>query len=188
MKAYTKLLLLILLASVFGCFTANETNEKPVITIEEVLNAQQQWCDALIEIGEVYAAGGDYHQHTESVITRLYDYDSGQVVFKPTLAFGEQTFRLTKEGAIAYFAGGNDDFPNDNGFALRPWIAAEFQNIGDAHSGIQLYGDMAIGAGHVHFPGTDGGEVTVEKIFGYRKYDDGSVRIILHNSSLPYSP
>jgi len=188
MKAFTKLLLLILIASFSGCQTVSEPKEKPVITVEEVLNAQQQWCDALIEIGEVYAAGGDYHHVTESIITRLYDYDNGQVIFKPTLAYGDQTFRLSKQGAVAYFAGGDPDFPNDKGFALRPWVAAEFQNIGNSHDGIHLYGDMAIGAGHVHFTGADGGQVTVEKIFGYRKYDDGSVRIILHNSSLPYSP
>lgn len=188
MKAFTRILLLILIAFVAGCQTVSEPKEKPLITVEEVLNAQQQWCDALIEIGEVYAAGGDYHQVTESVITRLYDYDNGQVIFKPTLAFGDQTFRLSKQGAVSYFASGDPNFPNDKGFALQPWVAAEFQNIGNDHNGIQLYGDMAIGAGHVHFTGADGGEVTVEKIFGYRKYDDGSVRIILHNSSLPYSP
>ncbi len=188
MNTFTRLLLLILVAFFFGCNTVSEQKEKPVITTEEVLNAQQQWCDALIEIGKVYAAGGDYHHITDSIITHLYDYDNGQVVFKPTLAFGDQIFRLSKQGAVAYFAGSNPDFLNDKGFALRPWIAAEFENIGDDHDGIQLYGDMAIGAGHVHFTGADGGQVTVEKIFGYRKYADGVVRIILHNSSLPYSP
>ncbi len=188
MKSFTKFLLLILIASVFGCQAVSEQNEKPVITIEEVLTAQQQWCDALIEIGNVYVVGGDYQHVTDSIITHLYDYDHGQVIFKPTLAFGDQTFRLSKQGAVAYFAGGDPAFPNDKGFALRPWIAAEFKNIGDDHEGIHLYGDMAIGAGHVHFTAADGAEVTVEKIFGYRKYDDGAVRIILHNSSLPYSP
>ncbi len=188
MTTFSRLLLLILIASVYGCQTVSEQNEKPVITIEEVLNAQQQWCDALIEIGNVYVAGGDYHQLTESIITRLYDYDNGQVIFKPTLAFGDQTFRLGKQGAVAYFAGGDPAFPNDKGFALRPWVEAEFENIDGGHEGIHLYGDMAIGAGHVHFTAADGAEVRVEKIFGYRKYDDGAVRIILHNSSLPYSP
>ncbi len=188
MKTFTRVLLLMLVVFFFGCRTVTEEKEKAAITIEEVLHAQKQWCDALIEIGNVYVAGGDYHQVTDSIITHLYDYDNGQVIFKPTLAFGDQTFRLSKQGAIAYFAGGDSDFPNDKGFALRPWIAAEFENIGHDHDGIQLYGDMAIGAGHVHFTGADGGQVTVEKIFGYRKYDDGAVRIILHNSSLPYSP
>lgn len=188
MKAFTRLLLLILIASVFGCQTVTEEKEKPVISVEEVLNAQQQWCYALIEIGKVYAEGGDYQHVTDSIIAHLYDYDNGLVIFKPTLAFGGQTFRLSKQGAVAYFAGGDPTFPNDKGFALRPWVAAEFENIGGAYEGIHLYGDIAIGAGHVHFTGADGAEVTVEKIFGYRKYDDDSVRIILHNSSLPYAP
>jgi hypothetical protein len=40
------------------------------------------------------------------------------VFLKPTLAFGDQTFRNDKKGALAYFIGGNTDYPNDKGFAL----------------------------------------------------------------------
>jgi hypothetical protein len=48
----------------------------------------------------------------------LIIYDNGTVLFKPTLTFGDQTFRLDKEGAAAYFIGGNPKYPNDTGFAL----------------------------------------------------------------------
>ncbi|HBL19456.1 MAG TPA: hypothetical protein DDZ29_01155 [Alteromonas mediterranea] len=38
------------------------------------------------------------------------------MLFKPTLNFGSQTCRLTKEGAVSYFLGGSSDNPNDIGF------------------------------------------------------------------------
>ena len=62
------------------------------------------------------------------MIDDLYDYAEGQVFFKPTLAFGPRTFRPTKEGALAYFVGGNPNFPEDTGFALKGWTAARYDN------------------------------------------------------------
>ena len=41
------------------------------------------------------------------VLSNIYNYDYGIVLFNPTLTFGEQIFRLDKEGAAAYFIGGN---------------------------------------------------------------------------------
>lgn len=43
----------------------------------------------------------------DQVLSVAYNYDSGKVFFKPTLAYGPQTFRNTKEGALAYFIGEN---------------------------------------------------------------------------------
>ncbi|MCH6201595.1 hypothetical protein MMU07_18580 [Aquiflexum sp. LQ15W] len=42
--------------------------------------------------------------------------------FKPTLTQDEQTFRKTKNGALTYFVVGDPDFPEDKGFALKPWV------------------------------------------------------------------
>ncbi len=71
--------------------TAPKPGDK--ITEAEVNAAQQAWCDALVNIGKVYAAGGDYKAAANQAITDLYDYDNGKVFFKPTLAHGQNTFR-----------------------------------------------------------------------------------------------
>ena len=158
------------------------------ISPEEVTAAQQAWCDALVAIGKTHKSGGDVEAHATKVITELYDYDHGKVFFKPTLAHGAQTFRTTKEGAVSYFVGGNSEYPGDKGFALKPWTKARFDNLGDGHEGIQIHGDTAITMGNVWVTAEDGSEVMVDKTFVFKKGHDGKLRLILHKSSLPYSP
>jgi hypothetical protein len=85
------------------------------ITEDEVNAAQTAWCDALITIGQVYSAGGNYEAVADRLIDDLYDYKEGTVFFKPTLAFGRNAFRSTKEGALSYFIAGNPNFPEDRG-------------------------------------------------------------------------
>ena len=96
---------------------AADAPARGAITEAEVNAAQQAWCDGLVKIGKVYKDGGDYKAAAGQVLDDLYDYKEGKVFFKPTLASGENTFRPTREGALAYFVGGNEDFPEDTGFA-----------------------------------------------------------------------
>jgi len=42
--------------------------------------------------------------------------------------------------------------------------------------------------GNVYFGSADGTITKVDKTWGYYKGEDGVVRIVLHHSSLPYSP
>lgn len=158
------------------------------ITVEEVNAAQQAWCDAVVDIGKAYDEGGDYKKLAMDILTQAYDYDNGTVFFKPTLAFGDQTFRTTKEGAHSYFVGGNSKYPNDKGFALKPWVKVWYDNLGDGNEGIQIFGNIAITMGNVYFTGKDGSQVMVDKTFVFKKGDDGVVRLIVHKSSLPYTP
>ena len=58
-----------------------------------------------------------------NMIDKLYFYDFGEVLFKPTLSGGSQTFRPTKEGALSYFVGHNSSYPNDSGFGIKFWRA-----------------------------------------------------------------
>jgi hypothetical protein len=46
------------------------------------------------------------------------------------LAFGDQTYRNDKKGALAYFVGSDKDYLNDKGFALTPWVKARYDNAG----------------------------------------------------------
>lgn len=174
------------LASALPVF--GEEAAKQTITKAEVNAAQQAWCDALVAIGKAHSEGGDAKALASEVLDSAYAYDDGQVFFKPTLAYGERTFRPTKEGALAYFVGGNPKFPEDKGFALKPWVKARYDNQGDGDEGIQIHGDIAITMGNVWVTAEDGTEVMVDKTFVFKKGEDGKLKLIVHKSSLPFSP
>lgn len=165
-----------------------EEGAQNIITYEEVNLAQQAWCDALVKIGQLKEEGGDYKTYAEQVLSEAYNYDNGKVFFKPTLAFGDQTFRNDKKGALAYFIGGDPDYPNDKGFALTPWVKARYDNAGDKNEGIHIYGSVAITMGNVWVTGKDGKEVMVDKTWVFKKGKDGKLKIIVHKSALPFSP
>jgi hypothetical protein len=165
-----------------------EEGANSIITYDEVNAAQQAWCDALVKIGKLKEEGGDYKAYAEKVLSEAYNYDYGKVFFKPTLAFGDQTFRNDKKGALAYFVGGDPDYPNDKGFALTPWVKARYDNAGDHNEGIQIYGSVAITMGNVWVTDKTGKEVMVDKTWVFKKGKDGKLRIIVHKSALPYLP
>jgi len=165
-----------------------EEGAQDVVTYDEVNAAQQAWCDALVKIGKLHEEGGDHKAFAEQVLSDAYNFDHGKVFFKPTMAFGEQTFRNDKKGALAYFIGGDSAYPNDKGFALTPWVKARYDNAGDKNEGIQIYGSVAITMGNVWVTGKDGVEVMVDKTWVFKKGDDGKLRIIVHKSALPFSP
>lgn len=178
----------LLIASATACAStapAAVVPSRPTAPIAQadVEAAQRSWCAALIEIGHLGATGGNAKATAAEVLSKAYDYDAGTVLFKPTLTFGAQTFRTTKQGALAYFVGGDSSFPDDAGFALKQWVKCESKLVG-----VVLHGDMALAMGNVHLEDAKGHKVTVDKSFGYLRRDDGSLRIVLHHSSLPYVP
>jgi hypothetical protein len=157
------------------------------ITEQQVNAAQQAWCDGLVRVSQTHARGGDARAEAAKMIDDLYDYADGKVFFKPTLAFGPRTFRPTREGALAYFVGGDPAFPEDTGFALKGWTKARYDNNA-AENGIQIHGDIAITMGNVFITGPDGKEVMVDKTFVFRRCRDGNLRLCVHKSALPFSP
>lgn len=164
-----------------------EKGAQVVTTYREFNAAQQTWCDSLVKIGTTYSSGGDYQAVAQDIIDNLYNYDNGKVFFKPTLASGDKTFRLDNEGAISYFVGGNEDYPDDKGFALKPWVACQFDNAGEDNQGIQIYGNVAITMGNVWVTDAEGNEVMVNKTWVFKKGNDGKLLIIVHKSSLPFN-
>jgi len=152
-----------------------------MITKEEVLSAQKQWSDGLLNIEKLYAEDADYIQMAANYLSELYGFHMGEVLFKPTLASVQQ-FRLTKEAALSYFIGGNSNFDEDNGFALLGWKAVRFENIG-----IKIEENIAIAMGNYFFLKEDNSEVKVEYTFVYKKDDSGKLYIILHDSHFPYN-
>jgi len=149
----------------------------------EVETAQRNWCSALVGIAAESARGGDAVKMATEVLSSAYDYDHAGVLFKPTLAHGAQTFRLDKRGALAYFVGGDEMYPDDKGFARKPWVTCE-----PKVAGVISNGNTAIAMGNVYFTDASGGKVMVDKTFGYVRGKDGQLRIALHHSSLPYAP
>ena len=153
------------------------------ISLAQVLKAQEGWCTALLQISADYSKGGIAKAKATAaqVIDQAYGYQYGPVAFKPTLASGEQTFRTTREGALAYFVGHNPNFPQDKGFALKPWRSCKIVN-----QVIQLNGSSATTMGNVIFTDAAGSVTSVDKTWNFAKETDGSVRIMLHHSSLNY--
>jgi hypothetical protein len=151
------------------------------ITLKDVLDIQKKWGEGIIRIGKVYVENGNYGKEAEDFIDSLYGYDLGEVLFKPTLA-SEKQFRTTKEGALSYFVGNNSGFPEDVGFALKPW-----QNVRWENRGIKTIGNMAIAMGNYYFlPANGNMEIKVEFTFAYTKDENGNLRIIMHGSHVPY--
>ena len=165
-----------------------EEGAQDIITYDEINAAQQAWCDALVKIEKLKEEGGDYKAFAEEVLSTAYNYDNGKVFFKPTLAYGDQTFRNTKKGALAYFVGGDPEYPNDKGFALTPWVKARYDNAGGKNEGIQIYGSVAITMGNVWVTDKTGKEVMVDKTWVFKKGKDGKLKIIVHKSALPFAP
>jgi len=154
------------------------------ITEAEVLAAQQAWCQALVGISQTHARDGQpaAKAMAEKVIDAAYGYQMGAVLFKPTLTTNPQTFRTTRDGALAYFVGGNTAFPKDTGFALKGWKQCQVDN-----AAVFISGDSAATMGKVRITGADNKVTTVDKTWKFVKDDAGKLRIVVHHSSLEFA-
>ena len=156
------------------------TSDAP-IAHSHVEAAQRAWCDALLSISKA-ATTGHARDRAAEVLSTAYNYDRGAVLFKPTLTHGTQTFRFDERGALAYFVGGDPAYPDDKGFALKPWATCQ-----PTVASVVQHGEMAVAMGNVVLTDTSGKETKVDKTFGYVRGADGALRIVVHHSSLPYT-
>ena len=159
----------------------------PRVTEQEVLEAQNLWAQSIVEISKSFLMGGDYVSLAGERAGELYGYDHSNVLFKPTKA-AQQQFRPTAGGAMSYFVGHDaviSGYKEDQGFAInakKGFSAVVFDN----HQ-IDCHGDVAHAMGTYEFTCATTGEISeVEYTFGYKRNDDGKVRICLHHSSIPY--
>ena len=150
-----------------------------MITIEEILEFQKKWGDSIIKISDSYKKNNDYLNDTNNLIDSLYAYDKEEVLFKPTLASDNQ-FRLSRTGALSYFIGGNDQFKEDEGFAIKGWTNIRWEN-----AGYKIYSDIAVCMGNYFFSIDNSEPLKVEFTIVLKKIDD-RLRLILHDSHLPF--
>ena len=155
------------------------------ITEAEITEARKAWGDALVAIAKAYETDGidGARGVADGVLDAAYGYNLGPVLFKPTLASGEKTFRPTKNGALSYFVGHDSDFPLDGGFGIKGW-----REVTSETAATFIEGDVAMWMGWVTMTDKDGQVTKVNKSWGYKKDADGTLRIVLHHSSLPYQP
>ena len=155
------------------------------ISSQDVADAQQAWGDGIVEIGRIYTAKGDYKAEAVKVLGELYGWGSDlDVLFKPTKA-SNPAIRLDYDEALSYFVGAaSADKPvaEDKGFAIAPWTAVRFDN-----KKTLFLSDSATAMGEYYFTGTDGSETKVEYTFQYRRAADGSLKIVVHHSSVPFA-
>lgn len=155
------------------------------ITSEDIKTALKAWGAGKVAISKAFEEGGidAARKAAESHLDANYGYNLGPVLFKPTMASGDQTFRPTKDGALAYFVGHSDEYPLDAGFAIMGW-----RSMKTVTSAEFIEGDVAMWMGWVILTDKDGKETKVDKSFGYKKDAEGAVRIVQHHSSLPFQP
>ncbi|MEM6582750.1 MAG: hypothetical protein AAF699_15830 [Pseudomonadota bacterium] len=151
----------------------------PTITQDDIKAAQKAWGDAVVAIGK---AGDKAPEVAKKAAQSAYSFTLGPIMFKPTLV-AEHPFRPDLEGTLSYFVGGNADYKEDKGFALKPWSAVRFDN-----HGVKIKGNIAIVMGEYYFTGPDKTETKVEFTKGYVKTPDNRVLIFLQDSSLPFDP
>ena len=154
------------------------------VSESEISAARAAWGDAVVAISTAYDNDGIVRatELANAALDAAYGYNLGPVLFKPTLASGVTTFRTTREGALAYFVGHSALYP-DKGFALKGWRSVQSETAAWFADG-----DTALWMGWVTFVDKAGASLKVDKSWGYKKDSAGNLRIVLHHSSLPYSP
>ena len=141
------------------------------------------WGDSLIAISKAYenTGLGAARDVAERTLDRLYGFELGPVLFKPTLSGGTQTFRPTKTGALSYFIGHDPEYPDDSGFGIKFWRSVQPET-----SATFIQHDVAMWMGWVSFIDKNKDVIKVDKTFGYTRDKSGNLKIVLHHSSLPF--
>ena len=131
--------------------TMSSSKDPHASCLKDINMTQTAWKELILAISESYP-DGDYVKIAKDGIDKLYGYDIGTVMFKPTKAPVDQ-FRPTSEGALSYFVGYDAispaGYPEDGGFAINNgegWKEVVIKNYD-----ISCMGDLAIAQGYYFF-------------------------------------
>ena len=152
-----------------------------MINKKEIEEVQNSWGKGIITIGKLKDSPKECRIFTVNFINKHYNFDFGDVQFKPTKA-SEKQFRNNNKSALSYFIGSDKDYAEDKGFALNPWVMVDFKN-----ESINIYENIATAMGNYFFTDPIGKKTKVEFSFVYKKNKEGEIKIVLHHSSLPFS-
>ncbi|KAH8065704.1 hypothetical protein JL722_81 [Aureococcus anophagefferens] len=100
------------------------------------------------------------------------------LLFSAANAITEPTEPITEADVAAVQQEWSDE---DKGFALAPYTAVRWENQGTI-----FHGDSATAMGEYYFTDAGGGVTKAEYTFQYAKAADGSLKIVVHHSSLPF--
>lgn len=157
------------------------------VTFGEVIEAQTLWAQSIVDISNSFLTGGDYVKLAGERAGELYGYGHSNVLFKPTKAV-KRRFRPTATDAMSYFVGNDaviSGYKEDQGFAIN--AKKGFSKVVFENHQVDCHSDVAHAMGVYEFTCATTGEISeVEYTFGYKRNDDGKVRICLHHSSIPY--
>ena len=153
-----------------------------MITKDQVLDAQEKWGNGVVKIGSLKAQRNDCEDFASSFLDERYAFEAGIVLFKPTKCELKQ-FRPTKAEALSYFIAGEDRVcKEDKGFAIQPWTKVRFEN-----TGVILEENRAIAMGNYYFLNAQMvTELKIEFSVVYKKDLSGVLKMVLHDSHLPY--
>ncbi len=154
-------------------FSNNKINKK-------IIDIQKDWSNYIIQIGKAYIDNQDYINLTSKFLDKLYCFEQGKVLFKPTKA-SDMQFRVHKNEFISYFIGHNKVSNQDKGFALEPWKNIYFENFD-----FTKFGNIYLTMGNYFFINYESKETKVEYSFGYKLNQKEELKIIFHHSSIPY--
>ncbi|MEM8837135.1 MAG: phosphoribosyl-AMP cyclohydrolase [Pseudomonadota bacterium] len=180
LKLTTLVTAVALAASVGAVHAGNSTAKPSELTEAQVTDLKTAWGEGIVKIGAIFTEGGDYRAAAKDHIKTFYAYGQETVLFKPTLASADQ-FRGTMDEALSYFVGGS--IKEDKGFAIAPYTNVRWENEGTV-----INGETALTMGNYFFKKPDGSEVKVEYTFGIELMENGTPKIVLHHSSLPFAP
>ena len=136
------------------------------ITTDDLAKARQAWGEGLIAISKAYEDDGidGARPVAQAVLDAAYGYVLGPVLFKPTMASGDQTFRPTNKGALSYFVGHDEEYPQDGGFGIKGWRKME-----SVTSAEFIEGDVGMWMGWIILTDKNGNVTKVDKASDTRR-------------------
>ncbi len=147
-----------------------------IIYKDEVVSFLDSWKSGVVSIGKTYIENNDFVSLAEDFISKHYNFNEGEVLFKPTFT-KEVIFRNNKDDALSYFVKGN--IPEDNGFAIKPWEKIDILDIN-----IIIENGYCFCMGVLElFPLSKGENTKVAFTFMLVKDSNDNLKIKVHHSS-----
>ena len=85
---------------------------------KKVFDNQNEWAANIVKIGRAYLDKKNYIKMTEEFLDKLYLFEKGNILFKPTKA-KEKQFRVNKAEFMSYFIGYNKVWNHGKKFILK---------------------------------------------------------------------